>query len=83
LTTGVYVPLRSQNDILAYKRAKRDDAFLTVLNLTHEPRRFEWIGEGMLMLSSYLDDYHPLKLGGPVLLRPDEGLIIKLTAANQ
>jgi alpha-glucosidase len=78
LATGAYVPVRSQNDILSFKRADGEDAFLVALNLVHEPRRLAWDGEGTILISSHLDDYHPASLRGPILLRPDEGLIMKL-----
>jgi alpha-glucosidase len=82
LATGAYIPLRSQNDIVAYKRAKGDDSYLIALNLVHEPRRLEWEGEGHLILSSHLDDFHARDLRGPVILRPDEGIIVKLASIN-
>ena len=78
LAVGAYIPVRSQNDVLSFKRADGDVAFLVALNLVHEPRRLAWDGEGTLLISSHLDDYHPALLRGPILLRPDEGLIIKL-----
>jgi alpha-glucosidase len=78
LAAGDYIPLRSQNDILTFKRAAGNDALLIALNLVHEPRRLAWDGEGTLLISSHLDDYRPSLIRGPVLLRPDEGLIIKL-----
>jgi len=78
LVAGGYVPMRCQNDILTFKRADRDGALLIALNVVHEPRRLVWEGEGALVFCSHLDDYHPKALRGPVLLRPDEGLIIKL-----
>jgi hypothetical protein len=36
--------------------------------------------KGRVVLSSYLDQYHGETVQGPVLLRPDEGLIIKVLA---
>lgn len=52
--------------------------FLTALNLTHEPRMLTWLDQGTPILSTYLDDFHPTTLRGLFLLRPDEGLLIKL-----
>lgn len=83
LMTGAYIPLRSQNDILSFKRTDGDAAFLIALNLKHEPRRLAWEDQGTPMLSTYLDHHHPTALRGPVLLRPDEGLIIKLACAER
>ncbi|MDB5395873.1 MAG: alpha-amylase [Rhodospirillales bacterium] len=77
LSEGAYEPLRSRNDVLAYKRVQGQDEMLVLLNLAHEPRQWEWQGNGTLLLSTHLDrDEQPLE--GPTLLRSDEGLIIRL-----
>src|SRR5215207_6788910 len=55
LVTGSYVPLRSHNDILSFKRVDGGVTFLIALNLKHEPRRLGWDVKGRLMLSTYLD----------------------------
>jgi alpha-glucosidase len=79
LTAGTYVPERSRNDLLIYRRVAGDDTILVALNLRHEPRRLEWHEAGRVLLSTHLDGFHSEKVQGPVLLRPDEGLIIKLS----
>jgi alpha-glucosidase len=77
LSIGDYQPLRSRNDILLYKRARAGDEILVALNTVHQPRKLDWEGEGKLLLSTYLDgDARPV--AGPCLLRPDEGIIVKL-----
>src|SRR3954463_5156437 len=77
LSIGDYQPLRSRNDILLYKRARAGDEILVALNTVHQPRKLDWEGEGKLLLSTYLDgDVKPV--AGPCLLRPDEGIIVKL-----
>jgi len=77
LVEGEYQPIRSHNDILTYKRVGADAEFIIALNLVHQPRRFEWSGTGNLVLSTYLDT-QPKTVQCPSLLRPDEGVIIKL-----
>jgi alpha-glucosidase len=77
LVDGEYVPVRSRNDILVYKRADRSGEMLIALNLVHEPRKLHFEGRGTLLLSNRLD-----RASGavecPSLLRPDEGIIVKL-----
>jgi hypothetical protein len=43
----------------------------------HQPRKCEWHGEGSILLSTYLDR-EGKSVTGPFLLRPDEGVIVKL-----
>jgi alpha-glucosidase len=76
-TDGDYVPLRSRNDILAYKRVAGPSEFIVALNLVHEPRRFDWAGQGTLVLSTQLD-WERAAVRGPLLLRADEGIIIQM-----
>jgi len=77
LTTGDYLPRRSRNDVLSYCRIFERDKILIALNLVHEPRLCEWEGEGRLLRATHLDRIEePVR--GPILLRPDEGAIIKL-----
>ena len=77
LLSGEQVPLRSRNDVCAFKRARGRDEMVIALNTVHQPRKFEWKGEGKLLLSTYLDR-EGTKVGKSLLLRPDEGVIIKL-----
>jgi len=77
LAEGEYEPIRSRNDILAYKRVGADGEFLVALNLVHEPRKLEWSGNGILLLSTYLDSDERV-VTCPRLLRPDEGIVLKL-----
>lgn len=80
LVAGDYCPVRSHNEILIYKRVCADQTVLVALNTVHEPRRLEWKGMGMLLVSTYLDRDNEA-IQGPTLLRPDEGIVIKLRAA--
>lgn len=76
LTTGDYRPLRSRNDILMYKRVAGDREILVALNTVHQPRKCHWQGAGTLLLSTWLDR-EECEVEGPMLLRPDEGVIIR------
>jgi alpha-glucosidase len=78
LTVGTHVPERSRNDLLIYRRVAESDSILVALNLTHEPRRLDWRDKGSVLLSTHLDQFHGDAVQGPLLLRADEGLIIKL-----
>ena len=77
LIEGEYLPMRSHNDILVYRRVWEDDTILVALNTVHEPRKLQWDGRGTRLLSTYLDG-EGLSVAGPVLLRADEGILIKL-----
>jgi len=79
LVRGKQVPLRSRNDVLAFKRTAAADEILIALNTKHEPRRFDVQREGTLLLSTYLDR-EGARTSNAILLRPDEGMIIKLDA---
>jgi alpha-glucosidase len=78
LIAGTYAQERSHNDVLIYRRVAGDHTILVALNLVHEPRRLEWHEAGHVLLSTHLDGFHGDRVQGPVVLRPDEGLIIKL-----
>ena len=77
LSWGAYQPLRSRHDILMYKRVGGECEILVALNTVHQPRKCTWQGAGRLLLSSWLDR-EECEVEGPMLLRPDEGVIIKL-----
>jgi alpha-glucosidase len=76
LQGGDQVPVRSRNDILTYKRCSGREEILVALNTIHQPRKLEWRGSGQVLLSTYLDGQK--RITAPVLLRPDEGIIVKL-----
>jgi len=79
LVTGKQVPLRSLNDVLAFKRTGSERELLILLNTVHQPRKFTLPGPGKLLLSTCLDR-EGTSVSGALLLRPDEGVIIKLGA---
>jgi alpha-glucosidase len=76
LTEGDYQPLRSINDILLFKRAAGREEIFVALNIAHQPRKLVWEGQGRLLLSTCLDRAEqPVK--SPLMLRADEGIIVK------
>ncbi len=79
LVAGDYVPMRSRNDILMYQRVSGSEVVLVALNTVHQPRKVEWQGAGTLLLSTYLDS-DGKAMAGSILLRADEGIIVKLQA---
>jgi len=76
LRSGEYRPLRSRNDILSFERFTDSDRYHVALNLTDQPRRMHYLVEGQVMLSTHLDRKDFAVKDG-LLLRPDEGVIIK------
>jgi alpha-glucosidase len=76
LIAGELQPVRSRNDVIAFKRVCEENAILIALNTVHQPRLCDWRGRGALLLSIYLDE-EQTDLSGPPLLRPDEGIIVK------
>jgi alpha-glucosidase len=77
LHSGDYAPLRSRNDILCFQRLTQDEKFTIALNLTHDARRLEGLSEGRIVLSTWLDR-RDVPLARRLLLRPDEGIIIRM-----
>jgi alpha-glucosidase len=78
LLHGDYGPRRAQNDIFSFERKLHDTEILVGLNISGEPRLWEWRGCGLELLSTGLDR-GSRKLEGPMHLRPNEGVIVKLT----
>jgi len=78
LHSGDYVPMRSRDDVFMYQRHAKAERFTVALNLTHEARRIRLGEQGTIVMSTYLDrrDCPPLE---SVILRPDEGVIIKMS----
>jgi alpha-glucosidase len=79
LQHGTYQPRRAQNDVFSYSRKLDETEILIALNLTNEPRRWEWQGRGTRLISSHLDCEQQNVLG-PILLRANEGLIVKVNS---
>jgi alpha-glucosidase len=77
LHSGDYAPLRSRNGVLCFQRLTRDEKFTIALNLTHDARRLDGVGEGSIVLSTRLDR-RDVPLSRQQLLRPDEGIVIRM-----
>ncbi|HEY3680146.1 MAG TPA: alpha-amylase family glycosyl hydrolase [Bradyrhizobium sp.] len=77
LRSGEYAPLRSRDGIFMYERTGGHEKFRIALNLTHEGRRLEISGVATIALSTYLDKAD-LRVSGPIMLRPDEGIILRV-----
>ncbi|CCD97035.1 putative alpha-glucosidase [Bradyrhizobium sp. ORS 375] len=77
LTQGDYQPLRSRNDILAFRRTLGRNTILVLLNITHEPRRWPGDEQGECLLSTDPGRRRGA-ISGPIQLRADEGVIIAL-----
>lgn len=77
LTLGEQTPLRSRNDVYAFKRVHASGEVLVAVNLASQPRKFHIDGQGRLLLSTYLDG-EDKEFNGSLLLRPDEGVIVRL-----
>ncbi|CCD85261.1 Oligo-1,6-glucosidase [Bradyrhizobium sp. ORS 285] len=80
LTEGHYQPLRSRNDILGYQRRLGRETVLVLLNVTREPRKWPWDGQGECLLSTH-PGRHLGAISGPVQLQADESVIIALRPA--
>lgn len=77
LVGGDYAPMCSRNDIVMYKRSLAGEEILVALNTVHQPRKLESQDAGTLLLSTYLDG-EGKGMGKSILLRADEGIIVKL-----
>jgi alpha-glucosidase len=76
LIDGTYRPCRSRNDILSFERVSGRARVSVVLNISSEPRRWECCEPGDRLISTNLD--RPREpVAGPVLLRPNEGILVK------
>ena len=80
LRQGAYEPLRSQNDVLAYRRTDSGNGFLIALNIAAEPRKYYWQGRGRLLLSTNLDRPPEPLPDASLLLGGNEGVIIAIEA---
>jgi alpha-glucosidase len=77
LLEGEYRPKRAQNDVFSFARTLDGTEIIVGLNLTNEPRRWEWQGSGARLISSHLDREQE-KIDGPTHLRANEGVVVKM-----
>lgn len=80
LRKGGYIPLRSRNDILAFKRVRDGHELLVMLNISGDPRKWYWEGRGHLVISTHLDRRPDELPDARLLLRGNEGVIVALEA---
>jgi alpha-glucosidase len=78
LMRGEYRPRRSHNSIFSFARVLDEAQIMIGLNLCDEPRLWKWQGNGIRLMSSHLDHKQDA-IEGPTQLRPNEGLLIKLS----
>ncbi|MCP3395426.1 alpha-amylase family glycosyl hydrolase [Bradyrhizobium sp. CCGB12] len=78
LREGDYEPLRSQDDVLAFRRIHDGQVVMIALNIAAEPRRRAWEGLGHLLMSTHLDRKPQALLDASILLRGNEGVIIAM-----
>jgi alpha-glucosidase len=80
LRHGHYEPVRSQSDVLAYRRTDGRSGMLVALNIAAEPRKWHWQGQGRLLMSTHLDRPPETLPDTSILLRGNEGVIIAIEA---
>lgn len=78
LRQGDQLPLRSQNDVFAFKRALNGEEMLILLNIAAEPRKWCWQGHGRLLISTHLDRPPQPLADASLLLRGNEGMMIAI-----
>jgi alpha-glucosidase len=71
------VPMRSQHDILLYKRTWKNEELLIALSTVHQPRKCETQRLNTVLLSTHLDAENKA-MPRSILLRASEGVILKL-----
>jgi alpha-glucosidase len=77
LVKGEYRPRRAKNDVFSFVRALSERQILVGLNISGEPRLWDWRGHGTILLSTGLD--RALReIEGPIHLKPNEGVIVRL-----
>jgi len=77
LSIGSYAPIPALGDVLAYLREADGTRLLAVLNLGGETAQLETEMTGEVLLSTSLEREGE-RLRGPVDLRPNEGLVLRV-----
>src|SRR3954454_18867559 len=77
LTAGEQIPVRSRNDILAYRRKLASDELFVALNTVHQPRRLNLQAPGKVLMSTH-PGRETIEVQDCLTLGPDEGVIIKI-----
>jgi alpha-glucosidase len=78
LEIGDYQGIGADGDVLAFRRRLGGDEIVILLNLGGEPAEVDLRAASNVLLSTYLDRSGPEPVG-PVKLRADEGLALRLS----
>jgi len=81
LEVGQFEPMEADGDLLTYVCRDRESAFLIALNLGPQPQVVNFsnkVFEGRIALSTHLDRAGE-RVRGDLHLRPQEGLLVRLT----
>ena len=84
LSIGRYEPVAAEGDLLAYRREHGSSRYLVALNLGEADQQFTAPGAldgAAVVLSTELDREGPA--GAVLALRPNEGLLVRLPAADE
>jgi len=84
LEVGQFEPMEAAGDLLIYVRRDRESAFLIALNLGLQPQVINFPDrgtEGTIALSTHLDRAGE-RVKGNFNLRPEEGLLVRLTESS-
>jgi alpha-glucosidase len=84
LEVGQFEPMESDGDQLIYVRRDRESAFLIALNFGPQPQIINFLKkatEARIVLSTYLDRSGD-RVKADLHLRPEEGLLVRLTESS-
>jgi alpha-glucosidase len=84
LSVGEYEPIAATGDLLAYLRRTQGERVLVALNLDAEPYSLSidsFGADGQILLSTHMDRSDEMAMSS-IALRPDEGVIISLSAVK-
>ena len=80
LSTGRYIAIHTDSDVLAFERCDNNARLLVALNFGNGMRRFELppdVGHARMLLSTCLDRKGD-RVGADLSLRPAEGVVLQL-----
>jgi alpha-glucosidase len=84
LSVGDYVPVQTKDQVFAYERRYRSERLLVALNFGHGDQMLDLpadSGQARVLLSTYLDREKD-GIVSSISLRPNEGIIVALNAAQ-
>ncbi len=74
---GDYRPVRARNDVLGFARVLGARSLVVGLNISDEPRLWEFGADGKQLLSTCLDHSRD-KVTGRFILRGNEGVVLAI-----